>query len=216
MKKYGLSSGIREKKASRIEQRKRLEEHKKENLLKRRFRIARPDTHILTDVTYLHYGNNKLAYCSAIIDAVTGKPYDMTVRETNDLDLVLTSLSSLESVDIKDKAIFHSDQGALYLTDKFQNTIEIMGLQQSMSKRGNCWDNAPQESFFGHFKDECDYKNCKDIIELTAMIREYHDYFCNERRRWDHLKMTPVEYEKYLNDMPDEEFEEYLKTEKKK
>ena len=216
MKKYGLSSGIRVKKQSRIDQRKNLEAHKKANLLKRRFRLARPYTHILTDVTYLPFGDHKLAYCSAIIDAVTGGVYDMTVSETNDLDMVTTSVSALEKIPKKEGAIFHSDQGVLYLNDTFQKKVAELGYIQSMSKRGNCWDNAPQESFFGHFKDECDYRNCRDIEELRTLVNEYMDYFCNERRRWDHQWMTPVQYAKYLNEMSDEDFERYLETEEEK
>ena len=216
MKKYGIRSGIREKKQSRIEARQNLEEHKKPNLLKRRFRISRPNTHTLTDVTYIPYGDHKLAYGSAIRDAVTGRMYDLTISEYNDLNLVLSSLKSLDNVSFKPKAIFHSDQGALYLTDTYQNSIQNLGLKQSMSKRGNCLDNAPQESFFALFKTETAYRECKDIIELEVLCSNYLDYFNNERRQWDRCRMTPMEYETYLNGLNEDEFDRYLETEKKK
>ena len=216
MKKYGVHSGIREKKQSRIEARQNLEEHKKPNLLKRRFRIARPNTHTLTDVTYIPHGDHKLAYGSAIRDAVTGRMYDLTISEYNDLNLVLSSLKSLDNVSFKPKAIFHSDQGALYLTDTYQNSIQNLGLRQSMSKRGNCLDNASQESFFALFKTETAYRDCKDIIELEVLCSNYLDYFNNERRQWDRHRMTPMEYETYMNGLNEDEFDRYLETEKKK
>jgi transposase InsO family protein len=50
-----------------------------------------------------------------------------------------------------------------------------------MSKRGNCWDNAPQESFFGHFKDEVDYRNCRNIVELEDRIWKYAEYYNFDR-----------------------------------
>lgn len=216
MKKFDIKSGIREKKQSRIEARKLLEERKKSNLLKRKFRIAGPNTHILTDVTYIPYGDNRMAYGSACLDAVTGRLYDFTISDCNDLNLVSAAAGRLEGVSLAKKAIFHSDQGSLYLTDTFQKKIKDLGLRQSMSKRGNCWDNAPQESFFGHFKDEADYRNCTSLVELQTLCADYMEYFNTERRQWTRNGMTPLEYEVYMEKMSPKEFAEYLKKEKKK
>ena len=216
MKKFGLSSGIREKKQSRIDARKNLNEHKKSNLLKRKFRIAPPNTNILTDVTYIPYGDNQLAYGSACTDAVTGRLYDFTISSCNDMELVSSTIEKLQDITFSPDAIFHSDQGSLYLTDTYQKMIRDLGLRQSMSKRGNCWDNAPQESFFGHFKDEFDYRSCHDLIELQTRCANYMEYFNTERRQWDRNRMTPIEYESYLNGMSEEEFEQYLKKEQRK
>ena len=213
MKKFDVHSGLRERKQSRIDARKLLEEHKKDNLLKRRFRLARPNEHILTDVTYIHYGDNKLAYGSASIDAVTGRLYNFSVSESNDLQLVISTVDALDGIEMKPGAIFHSDQGVLYLNETFQKRIEKLGLRQSMSKRGNCWDNAPQESFFGHFKDECGYQGCETFEDLAEHISEYAVYYNNERRQWNRNRMTPVQYEKYLNELSEEEFNEYLRAE---
>ena len=85
-----------------------------------------------------------------------------------------------------------------------------------MSKKGNCWDNATQESFFGHFKDECIYASCKDIVELKKMVAEYEYYYNNERGMWDRGRMTPVEYETYLLSMNEDEFAKYLAQEEEK
>lgn len=67
-----------------------------------------------------------------------------------------------------------------------------------MSRRGNCWDNAPQESFFGHFKDESYIKECNTYEELVIEINEYMDYYNNYRGQWNLKKMTPVEYRNHL------------------
>ena len=67
-----------------------------------------------------------------------------------------------------------------------------------MSRRGNCWDNAPQESFFGHMKDEIDYKNCVSFNELQKMIDKYITYYNKYRYQWGLKKLTPVQYRNQL------------------
>ncbi len=67
-----------------------------------------------------------------------------------------------------------------------------------MSRRGNCWDNAPQESFFGHFKDETNIKACKTFEDLQAEIDDYMIYYNNFRYQWNLKKMTPVQYRNHL------------------
>ena len=85
-----------------------------------------------------------------------------------------------------------------------------------MSKRGNCWDNAPQESFFGHFKDEVDYSGCRMVEELSERVYEYMKYYNKERGQWTRNRMTPVQYERYLDSMDETEFAAYMRKEKKK
>ncbi|MNL54266.1 hypothetical protein D3C87_1775850 [compost metagenome] len=67
-----------------------------------------------------------------------------------------------------------------------------------MSRRGNCWDNAPQESFFGHFKDEAFIKECSTFEGLGEEVSKYMDYYNNYRCQWGLKKMTPVEYRNHL------------------
>lgn len=69
---------------------------------------------------------------------------------------------------------------------------------QSMSRKGNCIDNSPTESFFGHFKDDVDYADCKSFDELKEMVDKYIHYYNNERQQWNLKKMTPVEYRHHL------------------
>ena len=67
-----------------------------------------------------------------------------------------------------------------------------------MSRKGNCIDNAPIESFFGHLKDDVDYKKCKTFEELYSLIAEYMEYYNNDRQQWNLKKMTPVQYRNHL------------------
>jgi hypothetical protein len=71
-------------------------------------------------------------------------------------------------------------------------------LRQSMSRRGNCWDNAPQESFFGHMKDEIHLERCNTYDELCNEIDNYMDYYNNERYQWELAKLAPNQYAAYL------------------
>ncbi|WP_027632992.1 IS3 family transposase, partial [Clostridium hydrogeniformans] len=91
-----------------------------------------------------------------------------------------------------------SDQGVHYTSPIFQNKVKKNKLGQSMSRRGNCWDNAPQESFFGHLKDEVDIKACDTFEDLVKEIDDYIDYHNNFRGQWNLKKMTPVQYRNHL------------------
>ena len=215
MRKYNLRCDIRKPSRNKAATRELLNRNVKQNVLKRRFRLFRPDQIRLTDVTYIDYGDHKRAYGSAIKDPVTGRLIDFTISETNNLALVMTSVDHMEADGIHEGMIFHSDQGALYLTDTFQKRIADLGMIQSMSKRGNCWDNAPQESFFGHFKDEADYTHCRTIEELKECINDYAYYYNNERHQWNLRRMTPVQYDAWLKSLSDEEYNSLMEQKEK-
>ena len=100
--------------------------------------------------------------------------------------------------DNRGKAILHSDQGVHYTPPEFQKRLKELGITQSMSRRGNCWDNAPIESFFGHFKDEVEYRECKSLIELEIVVDKYIEEYNNPRYQWGLNKMTPVKYRDHL------------------
>lgn len=85
-----------------------------------------------------------------------------------------------------------------YTSPRYQKLLKECGLGQSMSRRGNCWDNAPQESFFGHLKDEVDYKSSKTLDELKSKINHYMVYYNNYRYQWNLKKMTPIQYRDHL------------------
>lgn len=216
MKEHGIESHIRKPKNNKRRHETMLKKRVKPNLLQRRFKLHRPNEVRLTDVTYLDYGDGMRAYGSALLDPVTGRLIAFLVSENNDLALARETLRSSDSHPCVDGGMLHSDQGAVYLSGTFQKDVKALGLAQSMSKRGNCQDNAPQESFFGHFKDECSYSECESLVELQNLVTRYADYYNNERRMWDRGRMTPAEYEQYLLAMSEAEFSEYLAREEKK
>lgn len=219
LRQNGIKTKVRGKNPARRRMGDYMERNRKPNLLKRKFRLHRPGEVRLTDVTYLYYGEGEekqKAYGSSCIDPVTGKLLVFHVSKSNDLELALGTLERLSDYPAVEGALFHSDQGILYFSDEFQKKVAEMGMVQSMSKRGNCWDNAPQESFFGHFKDECRYETCKNFEELQAMVEEYTWYYNNERHLWDRKRMTPVQYEEYLLSLDEEEYNTYMESEMKK
>lgn len=99
---------------------------------------------------------------------------------------------------LQKKTIVHSDQGVHYKSYKFIEIIKNASLRQSMSRRRNCWDNSPQESFFGHMKDEIDISNCKHFHEIKAAVDDWIDYYNNERYQWQLAKLAPNEYYKFI------------------
>ncbi len=218
MRKAKLNPTVRKAKKSRIENRKMIAEHVKPNHLKRTFRLHLPYEVVLTDVSYLNYGMNQRAYLSALKDSVTGRIYCLNVSDSNDMGLVENTITHLNKFKFNKNAIFHSDQGILYLSDSFQNKINELGFKQSMSRRGNCWDNASQESFFGHFKDECKelIRQCDTLDEVKLVINDYMQYYNERRPQWTRNQMTPIEFEAYLVAMNNKEFEQYLAKERVK
>ena len=212
-RKYGITCPVRQANHNRRAARELLERNVCPNHLRRQFRMHRPLEIFLSDVTYLPYGDDKLAYGSACIDAVTGRVMALVISDSNDLSLADKTVETLISWEHSDHSVFHTDQGSLYLSDHFQKLLKDHNFRQSMSKRGNCWDNAPQESFFGHFKDEVNYKNCTHLYELIDLADRYMSYYNTERGQWTRNRMTPVRYQVYLQSMSDEEFSVYLEKE---
>ena len=213
MKKYGCVCTVRKERPELKTNKENLKNNRKPNLLKRRFRLARPNEILLTDVSYLKYSTNKTEYFSCIKDAVTGRIVNHVTSSANDLNLATDTIDCLNSTE---NALFHSDQGTLYFNDEFQNKLKKLGYEQSMSRRGNCWDNSSQESYFGHMKDECDFSKCSTPEDVKKKVDEYIYYYNYERPQWTRNKMTPVDYENYLNSMSDGEYSEYMEIEQEK
>ena len=215
MRKYSLHSGIREPNAEKRRMREYLKGQVRENTLDRKFRLFKPGQVLLTDVTYLTYGpDRKRAYCSAMIDPVTSKIVALNVSERNDLDLAKETLRLCSEEPRVAGCLLHSDRGCLYLSSEFQEEAKRIGLVQSMSKLGCCWDNAPAESFNSNLKQEADYESCASFEELQALIRDYKDYYNNERRVRSRNQMTPVQYEEHLRSLSDAEWAEYISARK--
>ena len=117
MRKYNCICAIRRERTELKTNREILKNNRKPNLLKRRFRLARPGEILLTDVSYLKYGMNRTKYLSCVKDAVSGRVVSHITSSGNDLNLVMDTIDTL---DPSEDAIFHSDQGSLYFNDLFQ------------------------------------------------------------------------------------------------
>ena len=171
-----------------------------DNLVTREFEEHGPRSILLTDITYIPY-NGTFAYLSTIIDAFTKQVLSYAISDNLKLDFVLLTVEQLirnHRISLDEETIIHSDQGVHYTSYKFIEIVKDSNLRQSMSRRANCWDNAPQESFFGHMKDEIDVSNCTDFCEVKDIIDDWIDYYNNERYQWDLAKLSPNEYYSYI------------------
>lgn len=212
--KFNITCRVRKHNKSRKVARDLLTRNCKENLVKRRFKLCKPGEITLTDISYLKcpFGT---VYLSALKDSSSGI-VKLLISKNNNLNLALDTLKGLPVINNSHNKMFHSDQGILYLNDTFQNKLKELGYIQSMSKRGNCWDNSSQESFFGHMKDEVDFTKCHNIDDVIKEIKDYEYYYNYKRPQWNRNKMTPIEFATYINNMSDAEYEKYYNSELEK
>jgi putative transposase len=201
MKKYNIFCPIRKANPYRRMMKATQEHRVVPNLLNRRFRQEIPGKVLLTDITYLNYQNGQRAYLSVIKDSSTGQIVAQHLSDRITMELATKTLQNLKKnrnfKKAKD-ALIHSDQGTHYTHPDFQKLVKKLEFRQSMSRRGNCWDNAPIESFFGHLKDEANIKTCKNLDELRREIDKYITYYNHHRYQWNLKKMTPVQYRDHL------------------
>jgi transposase InsO family protein len=201
MKKYDIACPIRKSNPYRRMMKATQKHRVLPNLLNRQFKQNIPGKVLLTDITYLFYGNGRKAYLSTVKDGSTNEILAYNLSDRLTLDIATNTVHKLvnnRQVYLTKDAFIHSDQGFHYTSPVFQALIKSYNLNQSMSRRGNCWDNAPQESFFGHFKDKACIKPCQSLRELEQEIDEYITYYNNYRYQWGLNKMTPVQYRDHL------------------
>lgn len=202
MRKYNLVCPIRKPNPYRRMAKAKQENTTKPNILNREFESKTPKAAILTDITYIRYGRGKWAYLSVMKDCCTHQILSYALSETLAEDFVLETVRQLiQNHDIPkgQKTLIHSDQGAHYTAIQFQQLLTKEELRQSMSRKGNCWDNAPQESFFGHMKDELpDLNTIDQFSAVRGILDDYMDYYNNERYQWKLAKLAPNQYEEYL------------------
>ena len=173
-----------------------------ENLVKREFEMHGPRSVLLTDITYIPL-NGAFCYLSTILDGCTKQVLSYVLSESLEVDFVLETVQKMvhqHGISLKKETILHSDQGCHYTCIKFIQLVKNSSLRQSMSRKGNCWDNAPQESFFGHMKDELAEKipNWTCFADVQRSIDDWMDYYNNDRYQWDLAKLSPNEYYQYL------------------
>lgn len=201
MHKYGIACPIRKANPYKRIMKATQEHQVVPNLLNRKFKQGIPGKVLLTDITYLYYGKGLKAFLSTIKDASTNEILAYHVSSRITMDLATDTLKKLKKNRYFQQAkgaLIHSDQGSHYTHPAFQKMVKKMKLLQSMSRKGNCWDNAPQESFFGHMKDEAFIKTCTSLEELKREIKSYMTYYNHYRYQWDLKKMTPVQYRDHL------------------
>lgn len=196
MRKYDLITKVRKRNPYKAMMRKNLEHRVFPNKLHREFNQPIPSTVFCTDITYIPFKNN-FVYLSVIKDISSGEVISWDLSSGLDMQFVLNSISNMNKLDC-DGAIIHSDQGFHYTNPTYIKAVKDLNMIQSMSAKGKCIDNAPIESFFGHMKDELDYKSCMTFKELKLKIDDYMQYYNNKRKQWTRNKMTPVEYKEYL------------------
>ena len=165
------------------------------NILERNFRATAPNQKWATDVTEFNVSGNKL-YLSPIIDLFNQEiiSYELTERPVFNQVVMMLS-KAFKTIPNNTNLVLHSDQGWQYQMKQYQHLLHQKGIKQSMSRKGNCLDNAIIENFFGILKSELFYlKKYKSIEQLKQEIEEYINYYNNDRIKSNLNKMSPIKY----------------------
>ena len=202
MDKYGLRCPIRKLNPYRQMAKAMKTSNVAPNLVNRNFRLYGPRKILLTDITYLFHKDG-CCYLSTVLDAYTHEILAYMVSQNLKVDFVIKTVDFLVEKygsSLDNWVYVHSDQGCHYTSKAFIEKLKDENFIQSMSRKGNCWDNAPQESFYGHMKDEIEYEvsKCKSYDDVKFIVRDWMQYYNNERYQWDLLKLAPSEYYEYL------------------
>ena len=173
------------------------QEAAKDNILKREFTSEKMNEKWVTDITYIQNGQKRL-YMSALMDLYNREIISYRVSNTLMLPFVIETFDEAFQKYKPEKVLIHSDQGGHYTSPQFSHILKKNHAIQSMSRRGNCLDNAAMENFFGHFKTELIYqlKPMKET-DLRNQIDSYIDFY-NKKRIQTKIRMAPVEYRSHL------------------
>lgn len=166
-----------------------------QNLLERNFTAQRPNQKWVTDVTEFKVAQQKL-YLSPVMDLYNGEIVAYETASRPCYQLVGDMLNkALERLPAEPGLVMHSDQGWHYQQLQYRHTLKAHGVKQSMSRKGNCLDNAAMESFFGTLKSEFFYlKRFKSIEELKTSLDEYIRYYNHDRIKLKLNGLSPVDY----------------------
>lgn len=170
--------------------------HPKHNVLKRNFTTSCPYDKVATDVTEIKMFGKKL-YISPVKDLHTNMIESKEIGEHATLVMAMKMIETIKDKAIPEGTIFHSDQGSLYNSLKFQKELEKNNFIQSMSRKGTPIDNAPMESFFSTLKSEVIYNPLIQINSYEDLKREiegYFEYYNNERIQKGLGYLTPRQY----------------------
>ena len=168
------------------------------NLLDRQFEAIRPNEKWVSDITYV-WSREGWLYVAVVMDLYSRRIIGWSMHATMSSQLVLDALNMAVTHRGRPKAVVHhSDQGTQYTSDSFQSALKSAGLICSMSRRGNCWDNAAMESFFSTLKLECLYRRSfQTRSDVRAEVFSFIEGFYNSYRRHSALGYkSPVEFER--------------------
>ena len=168
------------------------------NLLAREFAVAQPNHAWCGDITYVWAGG-RWHYLAVVLDLCTRRVIGWALSDKPDADLVVKALDmAYQQRGCPRGVLFHSDQGSQYASRKFRQRLWRYRITQSMSRRGNCWDNAVAESFFSSLKKERIRKRIYKTRDMArADIFDYIEVFYNRARRHSHLGgVSPEAFEK--------------------
>ena len=175
-------------------------ENIKKNILNRNFSSSKPMEKLVTDITYIPC-RHKMVYLSAVIDLFNNEPVEWFVSESQDKSLTINTIKNLSRKHDLNGCMIHSDQGIHYRSHDYVDLLENLGIIQSMSRRGNCWDNAKAEIFFSHFKTEAirpRRRSFKDIDEVKEIIDSYMEYYIHHRPQKRLFGLSPFKYKEKI------------------
>jgi len=180
MKKYELLSEIRRHRKWR-QMGQQL--HKYKNLLNREFQVSRPNYKWVTDISYIHTGQGIL-YLSMIQDLFDNSIVAYKTGTSQSVNLVLDTirLAMQNEKKVAAELQLHSDQGSQYTSQAYFDLTKEYGITPSMSRRGNCYDNAMAENFFSILKTECIYRHQATTFEEARLLIDNYIYFYNHQR----------------------------------
>jgi len=166
------------------------------NLLNREFTSKKPGEKYVTDITYIPIPNS-MVYLSVILDLYNSEVVEYKLSQSADASLSLDVVRKLAAKRDLKGAMLHSDQGVHYTNKDYHNLLKENGLVASMSRKGNCWDNAVMENFFSHFKSECyrikkkAFRTYQDVVEI---VEDYINYYNLERTQERLNGLSPIAY----------------------
>ena len=165
------------------------------NDLNRKFNINHPNEVWVTDVTEFRVGEKKL-YLSPILDLYNSEIISYSLSNNPTTKFTSDSLrQAISKLPKEHNLMIHSDQGFHYQHSSWVKTLEANNIKQSMSRKGNCLDNSPMENFFGILKQEMYYgETYKSTIELESDIRDYIEWYNNERIKTKLKGFSPIQY----------------------
>lgn len=169
------------------------------NLIERDFSTTAPNQLWLGDITYLPLRGGGFAYLAVLMDVFSRRIVGFCVDDNLAAELCIKALrQALALRQPTEGLVHHTDRGVQYACDDYRAELKAAGAEQSMSRKGDCWDNAPMESFFGRFKTELIHGQAIDTVaQARAVVTTYINGYYNPKRRHSAIGyVSPISYER--------------------